>query len=468
MKKILIILMAVILCNCSDKSKTSQNRASSYVEDLPEYSAVVNDASHVMYVYAGTVDKHVKIPTLLGVLNDTADKIRTEYNDSLTAVRASIGGAAGWLKSGNKLYAGDTDDSVSVGAEVPLRKFWVNGGDMGTSNNIHGDTVYLYGDGTGLAWLTGIGDNLKLGDNNNASGVTLSSLVTGGTMWGLGSLSGTYFYYTLHPTYNFNFGAIAPTNYKVNVTGDLGVSGDIYTDNVTIKEYGTTGLQFNIPNSQYAWLISAPLTTGYASSLAVGVIRLMSQDYYPSPVLDGTVFFNDSTNKFLGYTGSKWDTLNSGGGTLTDHITDTLFFDYLAGDADVVLGLSVTGGVDTLHTVPAGFMLRDDLKIPSIFDYMKDVKEVNGEKELVWTYKDSNGEIKNQYGLDSLNPVEYWNGLQAGIERTDLMLLEQAKRINDLEKQIKELKVVNPSANLILVVCVVFVFLLLFILFKSK
>ena len=200
------------------------------VSALPA-DTVVQPTDLLYIIDQGTTSKKMTISRILNVLNDTADQVRSELADTATQLRSEISGISAFSKSGNYIYPTSNNDSVSVGTTMPLKKFWV-AGDIGTTTNLWADTVYVIGNGSGSGWFTGTGDNLKLGDNNNSTGVALSTLMTGGGAFGLGNLGGTYFYYTLNPTYNWNFGAIAPTNSKFKVTGTFNV-----TDDATFDDY---------------------------------------------------------------------------------------------------------------------------------------------------------------------------------------------------------------------------------------
>jgi hypothetical protein len=46
--------------------------------ELPEYTAVADDSTDVLYIDDSGVDKHIEMPTFLGVIHDTADVLRSE------------------------------------------------------------------------------------------------------------------------------------------------------------------------------------------------------------------------------------------------------------------------------------------------------------------------------------------------------------------------------------------------------
>lgn len=223
MKKILLILSILIPVAIYAQDK--------YPYELPEYSTVVNDSTHLLYIDAGGIDKHIEIPTLLGVLNDTADQLRIEIDSAKVNIRKSIGGGGIWKRSGNKVTLINNSDSVGIGTSTPSYNLDVVG-KIRAINSLVTPFIFLdqSADGAyGKIWL-------QDGD------IYFWSLVAGyqslGNIQNFTSVGNTYT--TLTPTNNWNFGGTTASSQKMTITGDVKVTQKSYlSDDILFA--GATG-----------------------------------------------------------------------------------------------------------------------------------------------------------------------------------------------------------------------------------
>ena len=227
MKKIIIFLLIVIPYLAIGQDY--------YLYELPEYTDVENDDDDIMYIDDGGIDKHLQMPTLLGVIKDTADQVRSELADTAAALRAEIGGGgSGWSKSGNKIYPTNDDDSIGVGTSTPLSKFHVNGSSL-FSNDMFintGRRFYLTQDST--AYLVESGGTMYFHDISSAYSRSLASLASVGGAGSLITSSGG----------NLNVGGYANqtttlflTTYPLYIFGNSKNSTTIINDNSFYMTY---------------------------------------------------------------------------------------------------------------------------------------------------------------------------------------------------------------------------------------
>lgn len=217
MKNILIILMLII-------PGVLIAQTDYYAKDLPEYSAVVNDSTHVMYIDAGGIDKHVEMPTFLQVISDSVRLIVQAMEDSIAGIRAEVAGGGAFSKVGTKVYLTSTNDSLGIGLTDPSYKVDI-AGTLHTSGSSYLNRV-IFGDGTASGQIWSTGDNLFFTDNAGgwgAEGITLQQLRDG-----IYNLTSTTYYPPT--TNNYNFGGLDATTYKVKITGSLNATGNTFLD----------------------------------------------------------------------------------------------------------------------------------------------------------------------------------------------------------------------------------------------
>lgn len=217
-----------------------------YPYELPEYTTVANDSTDVLYIDDSGIDKHIKMPTLLGAINDTADQLRIEIDSAKVNIRGEMGGVSAFTKSGSQVSLTNSADTLNLGGDYD-EKLSVNGGGhfnngdiTVTGNGTTGGNVNAYiinlNQGGGSGKISSDGDDLYLGDNTNGWR-KLSDLYNLGYLFRL-----TNTLYTIPSTYNFHLGGSTETTYKLMVTGSMGLSSDLQftTANKSVK-FNNTG-----------------------------------------------------------------------------------------------------------------------------------------------------------------------------------------------------------------------------------
>lgn len=225
MKKLLFI---IILINAFFILKAQDQ----YPYQLPEYTAVVNDSTDVLYIDDSKVDKHIKMPTLIQLVSDSTNQLRGELADTAAQLRSEISGGGAWAVTGDMIDLVSADDSVYVGDGSATEKFEVDG-------NAVVDTMKP----VAIKFTPNIliyysGDDMYFDDNSNDA-TALSGLIGGSSYF---SKTGTTLYMTT-TTDNQNIGGNTATTYKQKITGSQNVTGDIYLEDQL--GVGTT------PNASY-------------------------------------------------------------------------------------------------------------------------------------------------------------------------------------------------------------------------
>jgi hypothetical protein len=304
-----------------------------------------------------------------------------------------MGGGTGWTRTGNKLRVTTLADSVIIGASVGFRKFTVNG-DMDVNDNAYfTDTVFW---NTNNAWITYSGDNMKLGDLNNPSGVSLTSLTQGG-IFSLGSLGGTYWYYLDQPTYNMHLGAITPTNYKLKVTGDINLTGSVlvdgdlnfnsgagsYTSYYVASGSSQDGFKFYITGDSIKFTeLDYTMPTQY-SQIETDMLKLTGSNLIPQDNSLGKLRVTVSDSALWFCRGTSWSNILEGAGIVNDtisntnlvvesltHFDDTIYVNYMnlaAGDTVALISYGITEVVDSASLVPAAKAWTDKLEPFEVF-----------------------------------------------------------------------------------------------------
>ena len=266
------------------------------------------------------------------------------------------------------------------------------------------------------------------------SAAALRGEIAGGGGW---TKVGSSIYPTLTAD-NVGIGTSTVTS-KLTVSGNISASGVLYGASLAIgtsNSYTIAGasgdMTFWTPNASMVFDESY-YTTGaeeYFGRLNVAGIRLTPSNDAPVSPAEGDIRWLNSANAPQYYSGTAWTDF---GGSLTSHITDSLFLDYLGG-GDVFLTLTTTNAIDTGTLVNAGFMLSLS-PFPSVDEYFKDMQ--NG--ELKWYYIDKKTKtLKSQYGLTGLGPLNSTNALMGGIERSYRWIHELSEKNEVLERELRK------------------------------
>jgi len=455
MKKILFCLLLIL----SGAYLAAQS--DEYIYQLPEYTSVVNDSTHVMYIDAGGIDKHIEMPTLLGVVHDSIDVVRNEVDTAKANIRASIGGGGSWSQTGNKITLTDPYDTIGIGT-APASGYKVTmTGSLKVADNIATmDTVKFIGPfNTGKNKIYGSGDNLMLYSTNTGA-VSLQTLKNNVGIFTL--LSNTYYPPISN---NYNFGGNTTTTYKLKVTGDFNVTGSTYlgdanydtyiqgvlrlTDRISWSDYGGRTLdadnygfefknldnsvgnkmyidffypdRFEIRNAAYSGITFFDDNGTYGD----GIMFKVNDLWY---LFDGTYFRNETDT--LGFGGG-------GGGDISDGGTanDTIWLGYVqTSNKTRWVGISHTKGLYADSTNNASQGLTNPL--PSIYDFMRDT--LNG--ELNWSTYTKGIETKYR-GIDKMPSMGYiLQSLQDGIEKNYRYNLSDKTEIDELKKQVLDLQ----------------------------
>lgn len=424
MKKIILFLFILVSIKAMAQDQ--------YAKDLPEYDAIVNDSTDVIYIDDSGVDKHLEMPTLLAAIHDSLsdfqDFMEAWMLDSISDLRTFAGsGTVGWSRVGNVLYPTDNGDSIAIGHDDPSMPFDVDGNArfrdrvyigtnnldyisaatnqwtfqpeclfddkviMKTVNTV--DSKVLYFGNAEQVYIRKHANDLELTDLN-AGTVTLTDLLTSGTgtIDTAGGQQGGHIaffdtYVTLDGSDNYTFksGTVKLTC----STGDTGMFiSNGSTGNGLWVNSSSTGNGIYVANSSSGrgqYILNSSTGTG---------LRLEGTSSGSSQVIITT---GTGNALYVGDGGGAEFTIDSAGHVYLNN------FDTDATDTVPLILYKTNGKIDTATFYHADFGLK---KVPLFVYYF--TKRVNG--EVNWPRYE--GDRYHKISGDRFQPQ-----LQAGIER---------------------------------------------------